>query len=133
MSLCQNVFPLTHKHAYIHMWPRTFKSHHLTYLALQAFVCRVVSFIEASHIVPSRDFGLLLNGPVLPCCVDHRYPATLMPYNLEIKKYQYRVPSVSKGKVGGGTAEVGVPVSWGQDVLWAPQCWKGLPDPLMQP
>jgi hypothetical protein len=34
-----------------------------------------------------------------------------MPYNLEIKKYQYRVPSVSKGKV-----------SWGHSRGWVYQC-----------
>ena len=48
---------------------------------------------------------------MLPCFVEHRYPTTLMPYNLEIKKYQYRVPSVSKGKV-----------SWGHSRGWVYQC-----------
>ena len=33
----------------------------------------------------------------------------------------------------GAQQRLGVPVSWGQNILWAPQCWKGLPDPLIQP
>lgn len=57
-----------------------------------------------------------------------------MLYNLKIKKYQYRVPRVSKGKVSWGHSRGWVYQGLGgQEVLWAPQCWKGLPDPLIQP
>lgn len=54
--------------------------------------------------------------------MNHRYPIALMLYNLEIKKYQYRVPSVSKGKVGWGHSRGWVYQGLGgQDVLiWAP-------------
>lgn len=44
--------------------------------------------------------------PVLPCCVDHRYPATLMPYNLEINT-SMESPVWARAKSAGGTAEAG--------------------------
>lgn len=33
----------------------------------------------------------------------------------------------------GAQQKLGIPVLWGQDVLWALQYQKGLPDALIQP